>query len=112
MASINRVQVGKLDPHDPLCGLDYPSQISSILCSAAGIPHCHTVAKNAFYCTPVEIFQKLRRYFSFFKLPQEEKPLLSFFITYRVLTVHVRSFVIYRPRNLMFVTCPTSVPFI
>ncbi len=54
-ASINVVQVGELGSQNSLCSLNYPGQISLILCSAAGIPHCNTMAENAFYCAPVKI---------------------------------------------------------
>ncbi len=37
-----------------LCTLNDPCKISSVLYSAAGIPHSNTMAENAFYYTPVK----------------------------------------------------------
>ncbi len=76
-ARIYVVQVRELGSHNSLCNLNYLCKISSVLYSAAGIPHDNTMAENAFYYAPVKVHKKLRWYFVFFVLAQEEKPLLS-----------------------------------
>lgn len=41
--------------HNLLSSHKYLVQVSLVLCSAAGVPHCDAVADNAFCCAPVGI---------------------------------------------------------
>lgn len=66
MVSINCVQIRELGTYNPLCDLDYQYQVSLVLCSAAGVPHCDTVAVNTLCYALVEVYLKLSGAFGFF----------------------------------------------
>ncbi len=102
-ARIDAVQVRELGSHNSLCTLNYPCKISLVLYSAAGIPHSNTMAENAFYYTPVTADGTLA-FLSFLS----KKSLCWAFTKQWESTVNVRSFVIYRPRNLLL-TFSTSL---
>ena len=54
-ARVNRVQFWKLGPHNPLFRLHHPGQVPAVLCSAAAVPHCGTVAEDVLHCAPVNV---------------------------------------------------------